>query len=131
MSEKKTILVIEDEIALQSAISDKLKREGYEPVLARTKSDGITALENNRHINMIWLDHYLFGQEDGLDFLNELRHNKNWQDIPIFVVSNTASKDKVNTYLALGIQKYYTKADSQLEQIVRDITNYLNNPNEG
>ena len=126
MEEKKQkILVIEDDKPLQQAVCDKLKMSGFEVILARSKDEGIDALIDNERIDMVWLDHYLFGQKDGLDFLNEVRHNKDWQQIPIFVISNTASNDKVKTYLALGADKYYTKADHKLEEIIEDIKQYL------
>ncbi|MBU1149217.1 response regulator [Patescibacteria group bacterium] len=121
----KKILVIEDDKGLQQAICDKLKMSGYQVVLARTKNEGIDALIENEDICFIWLDHYLFGQEDGLDFLNEIRHNDQWVQIPLFVISNTASNEKVKTYLALGVDKYFTKAEYKLEEIIDDIKKFV------
>lgn len=48
-----------------------------------------------------------------------------WKDVPIFVVSNTASADKVQSYLQLGVNKYYTKADYRLDDIIKDIKTFL------
>jgi len=123
---KKTILVIEDDKSLQEAIADKLQISDFRVVLARTKQEGIDALIDEEQIDLIWLDHYLFGQEDGIDFLNEVRKSKDWRQIPIFVISNTAGTDKVNAYLALGANKYYNKAEHKLNHIIGDITQFLN-----
>lgn len=123
---KMTVLVIEDDKALQAAIAEKLKINGLEVITARTKKEGIEVLEKE-DCDMIWLDHYLFGQEDGLDFLNEVRKRPEWKKIPIFVISNTASSDKVKTYLALGVDKYYTKAEYRLDEIINDIKEFLYN----
>ncbi len=123
---KMTVLVIEDDKALQAAIAEKLKINGLEVITARTKKEGIEVLEKE-NCDMIWLDHYLFGQEDGLDFLNEVRKHPEWKKIPIFVISNTASSDKVKTYLALGVDKYYTKAEYRLDEIINDIKEFLYN----
>ena len=122
---KKKVLVIEDDRSLQAAIVDKLSMNGLDSILASSKQEGIDALIDNENIALIWLDHYLFGKEDGLDFLNEVRKSKDWQEIPIFVISNTAGTDKVNAYLALGADKYYTKAEHRLDQIIKDISNYI------
>ncbi|MFH1597441.1 MAG: response regulator [Patescibacteria group bacterium] len=122
---KKKVLVIEDDRSLQAAIVDKLSMNGLDSILASSKQEGIDALIDNENIALIWLDHYLFGKEDGLDFLNEVRKSKDWQEIPIFVISNTAGTDKVNAYLALGADKYYTKAEHRLDQIIKDIANYI------
>ncbi len=123
----KTILVIEDDKSLQEAIADKLQINGFRVVLARTKQEGIDALIDEEQVDLIWLDHYLFGQEDGIDFLNEVRKSQDWKKIPIFVISNTAGTDKVNAYLALGANKYYTKAEHKLNHIINDIKQFLSN----
>lgn len=122
---EKTILVIEDDKSLQEVIADKLQISGFRVVLARTKQEGIDALIDEEQVDLIWLDHYLFGQEDGIDFLNEVRKSLDWKKIPIFVISNTAGTDKVNAYLALGANKYYTKAEHKLNHIINDIKQFL------
>jgi hypothetical protein len=39
------------------------------------------------------------------------------------VVSNTATQEKVQSYISLGVDKYYTKADYRLDAIIEDIKN--------
>ena len=51
-----------------------------------------------------------------------------WKKIPIFVVSNTASPAKVQSYILLGISKYYIKAEHRLDEIVSGIKSFLDNP---
>ncbi len=41
------------------------------------------------------------------------------------MVSNTATDDKVKTYLKLGAEKYYTKSDYRLDYIIDDIKKTL------
>jgi len=123
---KHIILVVEDERPLQEAIKAKLTTEGFEVVTARAVREALNFLKDIKGIEVIWLDHYLLGQEDGLDFVAAVKANRVWNKIPIFVVSNTASPDKVQTYLRLGVHKYYTKADNRLDQIIKDIKIFLN-----
>ena len=52
-------------------------------------------------------------------------NNSKYGDLPIFVISNTASEEKVNSYLELGVSKYYTKADHSLSDIIEDIKKAL------
>jgi DNA-binding response OmpR family regulator len=126
-SAKKRILVLEDEIPLQNAINNKLIASGFDVITARRVINGIDILENEGNIDVIWLDHYLLGKEDGFDFVTKIKDNKKWKLIPIFVVSNTASDEKLRAYLQLGVNKYYTKADFKLEDIITDIKNSINN----
>lgn len=119
--QKYTVLVVEDEIPLQNAIRDKLETNNFLVLTARSVEQAEKHLQDVDSIDVIWLDHYLIGGETGLDFLVKLKNNKNWKKIPVFVVSNTATTTKVASYLTLGADKYYTKSDYQLEQIISDI----------
>lgn len=121
----KTILVIEDEIPLLKAIRDKLEISGFQIVSARTVKQAIGILEDVGNIDIIWLDHYLLGKEDGLDFVTEIKGRDQWKHIPIFVISNTASLDKVQSYIRLGADKFYTKANYRLDKIIEDIKECL------
>jgi len=128
---EKTILVIEDERPLIEAIKTKLEKNGFEVVTARTVEQALNYLEELNTIDAIWLDHYLLGKEDGLDFVAKVKqHDAQWNKIPIFVVSNTASSDKVQSYIRLGINKYYVKAEHRLDGIINEIKSFLNHPEE-
>jgi len=125
----KTILVLEDERPLLEVIKIKLEKSGLSVVTARSVTQAMSYLEDLEKIDAIWLDHYLLGKENGLDFVSKLKEDGVlWKKIPIFVVSNTASPDKVQSYIRLGVNKYYTKAEHRLDEIIEDIKLFLNNP---
>jgi len=121
----KTVLVLEDEIPLQNAIKIKLGNSGFDVVTARNVEQARNHLEDIQNIDVIWVDHYLLGKETGLEFVAEIKNDPKWKKIPIFVVSNTASPDKVKAYLGLGVSKYYTKSDCKLDVIISEIKNIL------
>ena len=128
---EKTILVVEDERPLAEAIKTKLEKNGFAVVISRTVEQTLNYLEELEVVDAIWLDHYLLGKENGLDFVMKMKaRDGRWKNIPIFVVSNTASPDKVQSYLRLGVNKYYTKADHRLEEIIAEIKSFLENPKE-
>ncbi len=117
----KIILVVEDELPLQNAVRIKLEKNGFEVLTARSVEQAMNHILDVPKIDMIWLDHYLLGGKTGLDFVVTLKNNKKYKTIPIFIVSNTASCEKVTSYLSLGVTKYYTKANYRLEQIITDM----------
>lgn len=143
-----SILVIEDDAALLSAISAKLKRSGFQTITAESVENAFTStrfhtassilsgdtIEKNlehlnqlEKVNAVWLDHNLIGDEDGLDFIVKFKANGGkWSSIPIFVVSNNADPELRTTYAELNIQQYYLKAEHRLETIVSDIAAALN-----
>lgn len=125
-SHTRNILVVEDERPLLEAIRVKLEHSGFDVVTARTVEQALDYLEDLGTVDAIWLDHYLIGKENGLDFVAKVKGDgENWRHIPIYVVSNTASADKVQSYLRLGVQKYFTKAENRLDAIIEDIVTFL------
>jgi DNA-binding response OmpR family regulator len=144
---KKTILVIEDERPLLEMVSDKLKKNGFGVIAARSVDqvfnanleenglgiisaknikDALDYLNDLEHIDAIWLDHNLLGKETGIDFVNKFKANGGrWKNVPIFVVSNTEGPKTMKSYVELGVSKYYVKSDHRLDEIIRDIKKSL------
>lgn len=120
------VLVIEDDHLLGEAILKKLEAEGMNGQLQVSAKDALTYLEKSELPNIIWLDYYLEDM-NGLEFMGELKKNPKWQNIPVIVVSNSASGEKVSSMLALGVKKYMLKAENKLEDIVRELRNFSAN----
>lgn len=114
---KKTILVVEDEKMLLDAVKIKLNSSGLEVLEARSADEAMKLMKEHK-VSAIWLDHYLLGQKTGLDFLAELKGDEHFKKVPVFVVSNTAAPDKKQSYISLGAEHYYIKANHRLEEIV-------------
>ena len=125
-----TILVLEDERPLLQAIQKKLELNGFEVLTARSVDQAEEYLKNVEGIRAIWLDHYLLGKTTGLDFVARLKSVEGTKHLPIFVVSNTASPDKIQSYIRLGVTRYYTKSNYRLDQIIQDIRQAFEKPNE-
>ncbi len=145
---QKTILVIEDERPLLEAINAKLEKSGFGVISARSVEQAfnpklekaslapitiesieraLNYLESLEHIDAIWLDHHLLGEEDGLDFVKKFKANgSKWSKIPVFVVSNAASPKTVKSYMDSGVSRYYVKSDHRLDEIIEDIKSFLN-----
>ncbi len=144
---KKTILVVEDERPLLEVVNMRLQKNGFEVITARSidevfnaglekKCLGIIAsrsikealdhLTNLEKIDAIWLDHNLLGKENGIDFIKKLKKNGGfWKKIPIFVISNTENSKTIQSYIDLGISKYYVKSNHRLDEIIQDIDTSL------
>jgi len=124
--QNKTILVLEDEKPILKVIEAKFQTEGFRVVTANSVEQGMNHLKSRIKIDAVWLDHYLFGKEDGLDFVVKLKQPGSvWKNLPVFVVSNTVSPGKIQEYLKLGVNKCYTKTDFRLDQIVLEIKEFL------
>ena len=112
------VMVVEDEELLLKAIEIKLEKSGKKVIACISAGEAMTALKSKPRLpDIIWLDYYLKDM-NGLQFVSMLKANPEWANIPVIVVSNSASTDKVSQMLALGVNKYYLKAESRLEDLV-------------
>ena len=147
LPKKKSILVIEDERALLDVVNKRLGKKGFEVITARSVDEVFNAtlddnglgiisvssiqqaldyLEDLENVDAIWLDHNLLGKENGIDFVKKLKANGGkWQNIPIFVVSNTEKSGTIQSYVDLGVSKYYIKSNHKLDEIIADINTTL------
>jgi len=112
------------------AVEHEFAMRGFNVLTASNVDEGLYKMESADGVDVIWLDHYLLGKENGLDFVVKLKNHEEWKSIPIFVVSNSSGSDSIQSYMRLGVNQYYTKADYDLGQIVRDIEYALANPSE-
>jgi len=120
-----TVLVIEDEELLLDAIARKLKLNGLSVMLATSAVEALKILNVAQKLpDAIWLDYYLTDM-NGLQFMNALKKNDKLADIPTIVVSNSASDDKVKNMLALGVKKYYLKAENRLDEIIAYVKEFV------
>ncbi len=117
---KRSILVVEDEELLQEVIKSKLERDGFLVAGARGVEQGLDFLQNIEKLDAIWLDHFM-PEKTGLDFMEAVRKNSAWDNIPIYLVTNTVSPDIINKYLKFGVRQYYVKMLTKLETIITRI----------
>lgn len=122
----KTILVIEDDLALNSAIKIKLEKAGYNVVSVLTAEEAIPILENQAQvIDFIWLDILLPGMS-GLEFLNIIRKRPFLKDKKVAVVSVSGSYGTKDTAMKLGVVDYIVKSEYKLDDIIKRITLQVN-----
>jgi CheY-like chemotaxis protein len=118
---KFTIMVVEDEELLLQAITKKIKLSNVDVLSCSSGKQAIDYLKNMDKLpDAVWLDYYLKDM-NGLVFMQTLKNNPKWENIPVVVVSNSASPEKVESMLALGAKKYILKAEYRLTDIIKMI----------
>lgn len=125
-----TIMVVEDENLLLQAITKKLKVSEMDVLSCASGQQAIDYLESLEEMpDAIWLDYYLKDM-NGLAFMQELKRNPKWENIPVLVVSNSASPDKVSNMLGLGAKRYILKAEYRLDEIIAMIRDFIDERTE-
>jgi len=115
----KKILFIEDESALQKALGDTLKNEGYEIVSATDGELGLNLAKIEKP-NLILLD-LILPKMDGFEVLEGLTKGEETKDIPVIILTNLERMEDVDKAIELGAKTYLIKANYTLEEVVEKV----------
>lgn len=119
----KTILLIEDDKALNRAATFKLKQSGYAVISTLRAEDGFKALEENPQIDIIWLDLLLPGM-NGIEFLKELRKKPEFKDKKVVICSVSGRGNAEGLTREMGVVDYLVKSDYDLNTLVDKVMSY-------
>lgn len=111
----KTLLVIEDDTKSQKIYVDKFTEEGFQVGVSNSGGGGLT-LVKKLNPDVILLDIMLAGKTNGFDVLETLKHDQATKDIPVMVLTNLDSEEKVAK--EIGAAEYLIKANTSIEEIV-------------
>ncbi|WP_273265618.1 response regulator [Flexistipes sinusarabici] len=101
------ILLVEDEHSLREIITFNLKNAGHEVVDTDNANDALIIIEDFIP-EIILLDIMLPGLK-GAQFLNLIRSNPKYHDIPVIIISAKSSEDDIVRLLEAGADDYLTK----------------------
>lgn len=119
----KTILIIEDESALQKTLGDVLSQEGFEIVSALDGEVGIR-LATERRPDVILLD-LILPKANGFDVLKSLKEQEATKSIPVVVLTNLESMEDIQKALDLGAMTYLVKSNYTLQEVVEKVQKAL------
>jgi CheY-like chemotaxis protein len=113
----KTILVVEDQVAISQLIQFKLKNSGYRVVTAK---DGVAALEKARSLrpDLILLD-IMLPLMTGFEVLAALKKDEVNKNIPVIFLTGQSREDEIVKGLELGAEDYILKPFSPNELAAR------------
>lgn len=125
INNKKTVLLVEDEVALQEAAKLKLEESGMK-VLPATNGEEALAILKKTKPDFVWLDILLPGI-DGFGVLKTIREDQNLKDLPVMIVSVSSSPEKIQKALSSDhITDYIVKSNYKLGDIIKKVVNVLN-----
>lgn len=120
MEQKRTVLIVEDDPALRSVLSDKLQTEGYEVIEAGDGKSGLdVALK--MHPACILLDIFM-PRMDGISMLTQLRSSGPWgKHATVIVLTNSTDAETISRTTGLGATDFLVKSEWSLDDIVKKI----------
>ena len=115
MKDKKSILVVEDEVTLSMIIKDALEEEGYLVITAVNGLQGIDCFYK-QHPDLIIAD-VMMPEIDGFEMIRRIR--KEDKEVPVLFLSARSSTDDIVSGFELGANDYVRKPFSLRELVVR------------
>lgn len=122
-SDKKRILIIEDNKDLVLLLSEVFKKEGIDVSVAVDGEKGLV-LSLDQKPDLILLD-IILPKMDGITMLKKLREDENGKNIPVIVLSNLSAAEDLSEAMEEGVYDYLVKKDWELEDIVAKVKEIL------
>ena len=110
----KTVLIIEDEVALSKALFMRLRSLEYRPVEAHDGQKGIELYEKVKP-DLVLVD-LVMPNMSGYDVIFKLRNDLQ-SDVPIIVLTNIDRSDSLDRAMKAGADAYFIKSSTSLEQL--------------
>jgi two-component system, OmpR family, response regulator RegX3 len=111
---RRKVLVVEDESSISTPLAEALEREGFQPTVAATGSDGLDAAERVRP-DIVLLD-LMLPDMDGRDVCRRLREASS---VPIIMLTAKGTETDRVVGLELGADDYVVKPFSVAELVAR------------
>jgi len=121
---KKTILVVEDELPMLKALSDKFSLEGFGILEAKDGAEGLKAALEQKP-DLIILDIFM-PIMDGKEMLSKLRADEWGKTVPVIILTNLNPDDKtLDELMKSGPSYYFIKSKWKLEELVGKVKKEL------
>lgn len=104
----KKVLVIDDDIITRKMIVKNVESLGYSAIQSSNGKHGWETLWENPDITLIVTD-MMMPDMDGREFMQILRGNQSFHEVPVIIMSGVVQEDEVVDLLKLGKARFCPK----------------------
>lgn len=117
-TEKRRILLIEDDASIAFILQFIVQREGFEVVIARDGNEAMAQIESDSVFSLAIID-IMLPFYDGFQLIEKLRSKAQWADVPVIVLSSVSQEKSIVRALKIGANDYITKPFQPAELVAR------------
>jgi len=121
--QKRTILLVEDELPFRQIYRDALHMHGYEVVEAESGEEALQVVADTPP-DLVLLD-IVLPKLSGFDVVTALKQAPKTKDIPIIVYSVLNDRPSIDRALALGANDFTVKGETPAFEVVNKIQTLL------
>ena len=120
---KKKVMIVEDDEHISKVYEIKLAKEGYATSLAVDGDEAVAKITSEKP-DLILLD-LMIPKKDGFGVLEDIKKVPELASIPVIVLSNLGQQSDQDRALGLGANEYLVKVDYPIQEVVDRIKGYL------
>jgi CheY-like chemotaxis protein len=117
------VLIVEDERTLNEAYDLVLKREGHDVKVAFNGEEALEVFKEHQP-DLILLD-LRMPKMDGVEFLKQLKPEKNYPKVKIIIFSNYEDQKQIDSAFKHGANRYILKAWSSPKELAKVVAETL------
>lgn len=117
MSDKKKIVLAEDNSTLSLLLKFRLEKEGFELLIAKDGKEAVELIE--QHKPDLILTDIMMPFMSGLEVISHVRNKLGMQEVPIIVFSAAGQEEMVLKAFNLGANDFMGKPFSPNELVIR------------
>ena len=123
--DKKNILLIEDDQFIRELIHKAIDKKPVNIITAETGNQAITSLnELKNDLSLILLD-IILPDKNGYEILQYIAADETLKKVPVVILSNLGQQEEIDKALALGAKAYMVKAQSDIDDIVKKVGEFI------
>jgi len=123
MSQKNSILIVDDSGTNLFLLQSLLEDEGYTVFITEDPGEGLKYIENRSDIGLILLD-IMMPKFDGFEFMKKLSDSGKISHIPVIMVTARDDRQTQEEAINMGATAYFTKP-LNLNQVIKTIHEQL------
>lgn len=120
---KKKVMIVEDDEHISKVYEIKLTKEGMETSLARDGEEAVMKITAEKP-SVILLD-LMLPKKDGFWVLEQIKKDPELAGIPVVVLSNLGQQSDQDRALALGANEYLVKVNYPIQEVVDKVKGYI------
>ena len=123
MSDKKKILIIEDDHDVRELYAEVLRDEGFDVQEAVDGRSGLAKVLEDGY-DLLLLD-IMLPKFDGLEVLKTIKEKAKVKGIPVILLTNLGRESIIKEGFSLGADGYLIKSEHTPEEIVEEVKKFL------
>jgi PAS domain S-box-containing protein len=123
MANKKTVLIIDDELPIRESLKSFFEDEGYRVFTAEDGDKGLDTYFNEK-IDLVLTD-LRMPKKDGIEVMRRIHEQE--PEAPMIVVSGAGQREDIINALRMGAKDYITKPINDLDKIGHTVRQVLEN----